>query len=414
MKPHMRLPTVLSLVLVSATLGVRDAGSEGEPGRDWRCWPFSRTSPWNTPMGTAARFRPVPQLAGTSIGMNFEHRWTSAVVVATDADPMARILFGPASGADSMWNFLASGGKTCRNSQAIEIALKGTAVPQLPYPANYYSTVATPDTSLWTLPPNFEPASARYTSSLHLPATACPSPDTDALLSVFQPNGTVLDAVNAVVTSDGAIVASMASFVDGRGEGTGQANGRRASMIPSFAGLIRNGEIAGGRIPHALAALAPASLLTTAAVWPALAFDRDAGYSGTLPMGTLLAIPPGVDIQQLPLSPQGRVIARAAQDYGIYLVDRGGGGLTLLAELGNTELRWDETATTPPWWRDLELIRNTLEEVTNNSPATPGGGGTPRVAPAPDFATLVSATPACAPRMAPPRAPTGVRVVAGA
>ena len=56
----------------------------------------------------------------------------------------------------------------------------------------------------------------------------------------------------------------------------------------------------------------PRQLLKREAVWPAYAFDRDSGYSGTVPMGALLAIPPSVDIDQLGLSPLGRVIARAA------------------------------------------------------------------------------------------------------
>ena len=158
-------------------------------------------------------------------------------------------------------------------------------------------------------------------------------------MAVFQPNGLVLDTINTVVTSDGSIVTSMASYVDAKGDGTGWVNGRRASMIPSFAGLIRTGEISSGRIPHALAALAPNSLLKTAAVWPAAAFDRSSNYAGILPMGTLLAIPSTVDIGKLGLSPQGLVIARAAQDFGVYLVDRGGGGLSFLAELGDPEIR---------------------------------------------------------------------------
>ena len=94
-------------------------------------------------------------------------------------------------------------------------------------------------------------------------------------------------------------------------------------------------------------------------------------------MGTLLAIPSTVDIGKLGLSPQGLVIARAAQDFGVYLVDRGGGGLSFLAELGDPEIRWNGTATTPPWWGDLEIIKNQLKWVVNNSESTPGGGEFP-------------------------------------
>src|ERR1700681_2206116 len=120
---------------------------------------------------------------------------------------------------------------------------------------------------------------------------------------------------------------------------SGASNGRRASMVPSFAGLIRDGEISAGHIPHALAAMAPRSILQASAVWPAAAFDRSSNYTGTLSMGSLLAIPATIDLTQLGLSPQGLVIAHAAQDYGVYVVDSGGGGFTFLAELGDPELR---------------------------------------------------------------------------
>ena len=33
----------------------------------------------------------------------------------------------------------------------------------------------------------------------------------------------------------------------------------------------------------------------------------------------------------------------------------------------------------PAWWKDLEIIRDQLQRVTNNSRTNRGGGGTPRV-----------------------------------
>jgi hypothetical protein len=258
-----------------------------------------------------------------------------------------------------------------------------TASATLPFPANYYSTLATPDTSLWKLPPTYNPASFNYSSSAHLPVGACPSPDSDALMAVFQPNGLVLDTYNTVVTANGTIVTSMASYVDAKGDGTGASNGRRASMIPSFAGLIRKREISSRNIPHALAAMAPQSIMTASAVWPAAAFDRSNHYAGTLPMGSLLAIAPTTNLNTLGLSPQGLTIAKAAQDYGVYIVDSDNNGFTFLAELGDPEIRWGATATTPPWWRDIQIILDALQRVTNNTATTPGGGGTLRAPLAP-------------------------------
>jgi hypothetical protein len=355
------------------------------PTRDWRYWPFSGSSPWNQSIGSDAQYIPASGRSSLGVGLNYDDRWTSSIVIATDTDPLVPIVFGPAAGPQSMWNFLANGGLTCGNGATVDAALDSLAVGGLPpFSANYYSTLSTPNTNLWVLPANYQPASQNFQSVANLPAGSCPSPDTDALMAVFQPNGQVLDTINSVVTN-GGIVTSMASFVDAKGDGTGFTNGRRASMIPSFAGLIRTGEISSGLIPHAMAALITQTMLQSAAVWPAAAFDRSNNYSGTLPMGTLLAIPPTVDVTALGLSPQGLVMARAAQNYGVYLVDSGGGGLTFLAQLGDPEIRWDGTATSPPWWRDVEIIAGTLQWVINNSATTPGGGGTPRAPLAPPF-----------------------------
>ena len=125
-----------------------------------------------------------------------------------------------------------------------------------------------------------------------------------------------------------------------------------------------------------------ADLLMRKAVWPAAAFDRDSNYSGLLPMGSLLAIPASIDISTLGLSPQGLVIAKAAQDYGVYVVDRGGAGISFLAEWGNPEIRWNAPEA---WWADLEIIKNNLHLVTNNTRSTPGGGGKRRASLAPPF-----------------------------
>jgi hypothetical protein len=265
----------------------------------------------------------VPGLDQVDIGLNYDGRWTSAVAIAAPSDPTVSILFSPSWGAESNWQFLNAGGKNCGNGAAIDEIMKKRATNGSLPPANTYSTVSQ-NGSQWALPDAFHRADQDFDPSPRLPRGACPSPDSDGLMAVFQPSGWVLDTYATVVAGDGTILAPFASFVDARGDGTGWWNGRRASMLPSFAGLIRKGEIAGGLIPHALAALAPANMLAQAAVWPAYAFDRDNAYSGSLPMGSLLAIPPSVDITKIGLSPAGQVIAAAAQNYGIYLVDSGG------------------------------------------------------------------------------------------
>ena len=163
---------------------------------------------------------------------------------------------------------------------------------------------------------------------------------------------------------------------------------RKSTRAPGFSPKSsRNTDASWLAVPASrLYVQAPPAMLKRRAVWPAFAFDRDAGYSGRIPMGALLAIPAWVDIDQLGLSTKGKVIARAAQDYGVYVADRGGSGITFLAELGNTEIRWPATLTEPAWWTDIAIIKSSLMWVRNNRADNVGGGGTPRAPFAPPFA----------------------------
>jgi hypothetical protein len=303
------------------------------------------------------------------------------IVILGDADPLVSMFFSPNFGPVSTWAFLNGGGQNCANSAGTEqLLLSYVSATTPPTEGNYYSTSSAPNASTWLMPPSYHRTSQDWRGWFHAPRGACPSPDSDGLMAVFEPDAWVLDSYATVVTSDGSVLATMASWINARGDGTGWWNGRRASMLPSFAGLIRSGEIASGRIPHALAIQVPAGLLKKAYVWPAYAIDRDADYTGSLPMGALLAIPPTVDIDDLGLSTAGKVIARAAQDHGVYVVDRGGSGISFLAELNNPDIRWEQRGTEPAWWQDIEVIKNTLQWVTNNGPGARGGGGTPRIA----------------------------------
>lgn len=372
--PKTQIPK--AIVLASLTIGLY---AQSPASRDWRYWPFSQTSPWNTPIGSGAKYAPVAALNSLAAQINVT-QWTSSVYIASLNDPKGSILFSPASGGNSNYTFLTDGGKTCGNSKGLETNLKADSTPALGFKYNFYSTISAPNTDLWLLPADVSPISGSFNSSPFLPRALCPSPDVDGYLAVFQPNGLVLDTINSVALSDQTIVTAMASYVNSKGDGSGYSNGRRASMIPSFAGLIRNGELGSGLIPHALAVIAPQKLLLAKAVWPATAFDRGAHYSGTLPMGSLLAIPSWIDLDNLGLSPTGKTIAIAAQNFGVYIVDSGGDGLGFLAELNNLEI-----SSTDALWQDLEIITSNLEVVTNNNPATPGGGGTPRAPFAPPF-----------------------------
>jgi hypothetical protein len=146
---------------------------------------------------------------------------------------------------------------------------------------------------------------------------------------------------------------------------TGQEGGACASLIPCYAGAICDGEIAEGVIPHALALYLPEAHLAKAAVPPALAWDRTNRYTGTLPMGVRLAVPFTVDLDQGgPVTVAGRVIGRAAQDYGCIAVDRNGGhGLVVKAQHNATRDAAVLNTADAEVMRDLAWIMARLQVV---------------------------------------------------
>jgi hypothetical protein len=143
-------------------------------------------------------------------------------------------------------------------------------------------------------------------------------------------------------------------------------------MIPNYAGVIRNGELASGVIPHALALDLPQSAVKRQIRWPAYAVDTTNNYSGTLiPFGALLVIPPGITNADLGITtPLGTAIANALRTYGAYVVDSTDPGLSIFdTEVASTDLpSWSGPAEA-----DLRSIMNALELAT----FTPGTDSLP-------------------------------------
>ncbi len=158
------------------------------------------------------------------------------------------------------------------------------------------------------------------------------------------------------------------------GPGTGTIHMQRASQVSQLGGLIRGADLANGVIPHALSVALPGSTLRSGWVWPAFGQDGDASstYSGFVPMGSLLAIPPGTPMPA-GLSPAGQMIWTALRNYGAYVVDRTGPSSVLIAEAS-------AEAAVNPARADMAKIMIQVRMVTNASQANVGGPGN-RLAP---------------------------------
>ncbi len=153
--------------------------------------------------------------------------------------------------------------------------------------------------------------------------------------------------------------------------------GVRAFGGSLLGGLIRCSELRRGIIRHAIAMiLSPTQLrrgatVASQKVWPATSTDGGGhnAYSGEVPMGALVGIPPSVDLSGLRLSPAGLTLARAYQQYGGYVVDQADRTMFLAAvEDGCAEQVKDLQ-------HDIRRFMPYLAIVTNNGPTYPGGPG---------------------------------------
>lgn len=288
------------------------------PVRDPAQWPFASTSPWNTPLGSGARFDNSADPCSASLTTETVTPtvnavfWSITVAQTTDSDPLTTL------------------------------SVRG--IPQ---------------------------------TEIHSPTDARPSDPQveqggDAALLVIDPARSYVDELWRTRRVVGGWDALRHVRNDLRGSGVGDG-GIRAYGGSALGGLIRRSELQAGHIPHPLALALTRSQLLQGFVWPASSEDTSDPanpYRGAVPMGMLVAIPPLVNLAALDLTPQGLAIARALQDYGAYVVDASE-TLALYAEPSAEDLA--DIART-----DLPQIRGLLRCVVNNGPDNVGGGGIPR------------------------------------
>lgn len=304
------------------------AAASGEPL-------FSASSPWNRKVPATATTGSANVAAGLPVGLDTwdpGSNWVVPFYVTGKDDPKVRLLYNPQA-----WAAVHAGSwRRSGNDPGVEAAILATSSESFPDHGNVFSSTSASD---WVTPTSYSRASTAKISgaSFHVPASGfLPAAGADGHMAIRQPSGDVLETYGTIVLSDRTIVALSYAMTDagGSGDGDGRQSGQTASMLPSYAGAVLDGEIGSG-INHAMAITVPPTLLAPQFVYPAYAFDRDAltnsiPYSGSLPMGTRLALPADSKVSDLHLvTAAGRAIAAAAQQYGFLIVDRGGRGITI-------------------------------------------------------------------------------------
>jgi hypothetical protein len=99
--------------------------------------------------------------------------------------------------------------------------------------------------------------------------------------------------------------------------------GATATSLPFLGGLVRIDELRAGRIDHALALAIPQARAGWYS-WPAQRTDGNLNSSAAIPEGTRFRLDPHLNIAALGLPPLTRMLAEAAQRYGIVVRDQGG------------------------------------------------------------------------------------------
>ena len=136
-----------------------------------------------------------------------------------------------------------------------------------------------------------------------------------------------------------------------------------AAGLPILAGLVQYGEVASGRIDHAIRMTVPSS--QAAYIWPAR-HQAGSANASLPPMGERFRLKASVDISHLPA--QARVVAQALKTYGAIVADNGSAWYLS----GTQDSRWDNDAlhalgTLPG--SDFEAVDTSSLMVSANSGA---------------------------------------------
>lgn len=180
-----------------------------------------------------------------------------------------------------------------------------------------------------------------------IPADAKPADGTDGHLTIYQPSTDRLwEFWQAVHKSDGwhaswggameHVSTNPGYYSDkswsGLKPGEGYNFGASATSLPVIAGTILTSELREGHIDHALAVAIPAPC-TKVFTWPAQRTDGyDQNATTCLPEGAHVRIDPSVDLSRLDLPRITRILATAAQKYGMIVRDRTGSAFGFYAE----------------------------------------------------------------------------------
>jgi hypothetical protein len=176
------------------------------------------------------------------------------------------------------------------------------------------------------VPPNAQPAAG---PDGHLTVW---QPSTDRMWELFQASR-MADGWHASYGGAMANVSRSPGYYDASSwPGLSQPSwGATATSLPVIAGTIMIDELKAGVIPHALALNIPWAKPNVYS-WPAQRTDGRSTDPNAIPEGARFRLDPTVDLSTLNLPPMTRMIAVAAQQYGMIVRDQTGHAVSFFAE----------------------------------------------------------------------------------
>jgi hypothetical protein len=187
---------------------------------------------------------------------------------------------------------------------------------------------------------------AAFSEGVPIPADARPARGTDGQMAVYQPSSdTLWEFWQARLTSDGwhaswggamhDVSTNPGYYSNGVWSGLGPLQGwdwgATAASLPIMAGVVTLDDLRRGRIDHALAIAVPDPCAVTFS-WPAQRTDGGSHAADCMPEGAQLRLDPSIDVSRLDVPPMTKMLALAAQRYGMVVRDRTNHETTFFAE----------------------------------------------------------------------------------
>ncbi len=216
-----------------------------------------------------------------------------------------------------------------------------------------------------------------------IPAAAVQAAGSDGHLTVYQPSTDTLWEFWRARRTAGGWRAAWGGVMRGVSRSAGYYTGNAwpglsgrdgwnwgstATSLPVAAGTVTRAELRSGRIDHALAVAVPNPCRGVFS-WPAQRTDGTSDDRNCIPAGARLRLDPRVRVSKLGLPRVSRLLARAAQRYGMVVRDRTHDSVAFYLEAPPAMQSSPYTGArgfyggTPPWkmlarfpWHRLELL----------------------------------------------------------